>query len=89
MFDHLFTFNKKYLSIIILLIISFELSPAFCQSYISLSFDDPRTSDTLILNWQNRNDSILNTLRKNNLQAALYVCGKGIDSPEGVKLIAQ
>lgn len=64
-------------------------SSAKCQSYISLSFDDPRTTDTLLLNWQSRNDSILKTLRDNNLKAALYVSGKGIDSPEGIKLLSQ
>ena len=62
-------------------------SSARCQSYISLSFDDPRTTDTLLLNWQNRNDSILNTLRDYNLKSALYISGKGIDSPDGKKLL--
>ena len=59
------------------------------QSYISFSFDDPQTTPTSLLNWNDINDSILNTLRENNLHAALYVCGKRIDTQEGDELISK
>jgi len=58
------------------------------QSYISFSFDDPQTTSTSLLTWNGINDSILNTLRENNLHAALYVCGKRIDTQEGNELIS-
>ncbi len=30
---------------------------------------------------------ILNTLKTNNLQAVLYVCGERLDNPEGKKIL--
>lgn len=86
----LLTGNLKSILVSIFIFVMFLLnSSAKCQSYISFSFDDPRTTDTLLLNWQDRNDSILKTLSDFNLKSALYVSGKGIDSPDGKKLLGE
>ncbi len=80
---------KYYYNCLVMLILFALLKTSFvnCQSYISFSFDDPQTTPTPLLTWNSINDSILNTLKENNLQAALYVCGKRINSQEGKDLI--
>jgi len=57
------------------------------QSCISLSFDDPNTNSDQAAEYEAINDSLLLKLKRNDLTAALFVCGKRIDSPEGTALI--
>ena len=57
------------------------------QSYISLSFDDPNVTSDEVAGYEAINDSLLLKLKRNNLTAALFVCGKRVDSPEGNALI--
>ena len=57
------------------------------QSYISLSFDDPNTIVDEVVDYEAINDSLLLKLKRNNLTATLFVCGKRVDSPEGKALI--
>ena len=87
-FSLILNLKSIFCTTIFLVLFLFSTS-AKSQIYISFSFDDPRTTDTLLLNWQGRNDSILKTLRDNNLKSTLYVSGKGIDSQEGIKLLTQ
>lgn len=54
---------------------------------VAISMDDPNTNDTPLMTWQERNESILNTLKKHNLQAALFICGKRIDNDSGKVLL--
>ena len=54
---------------------------------IAISIDDPNTGKAPLLLWDNRNENILASLNKYKLQAALFVCGKRIDSEDGQTLI--
>ena len=49
--------------------------------------DDPNTTEYPLMTWQERNDKILETLKKHNLQAALFVCGKRINDAAGSVLL--
>ncbi len=55
---------------------------------ISFTFDDPNIETTGNMTWMQKDDAILETLAKNDLKAALFVCGKRIDSPEGKVLLS-
>ncbi len=87
-FSQFLNLKSIFRTIIFLALFLYNTS-AKSQIYISFSFDDPRTTDTLLLNWHGRNDSILKTLSDYNLKSTLHVSGKGIDSPEGSKLLSQ
>lgn len=58
------------------------------QVYIFLSFDDPQTTESPVLSWQQRNEHILETLSRHGLQSTLYVCGKRVVSTEGQQLLS-
>jgi peptidoglycan-N-acetylglucosamine deacetylase len=62
-------------------------SPSIGQGIISLSFDDPSTTSSPGMTWQERNERILQTLAQYQLNAMLFVCRKRVDSPEGHALI--
>lgn len=55
---------------------------------IAFTFDDPTTNGGANLSWQELNQRILATLAKHKIKAALFVCGKRIDSSAGQQLIA-
>jgi peptidoglycan/xylan/chitin deacetylase (PgdA/CDA1 family) len=54
---------------------------------LSITIDDPNTEPSSIMAWFETDDAILNTLSKNNLQAALFVCGKRVDNADGKVLL--
>lgn len=54
---------------------------------VSLSFDDPHHYETPLYTGKERDSLILATLRKEKLQAALFVCGKRVDHPDGKQMI--
>lgn len=56
---------------------------------ISFTFDDPNIETTGNMTWMQKDDAILETLAKNNLKVALFVCGKRIDFPEGKVLLSK
>lgn len=58
-----------------------------CAPKLCLTFDDPSTSATPLLVWEIRNERILEALKKHNLQAALFVNGKRVDSEHGRHLL--
>lgn len=74
---------KYYLGILCLF---FNLS-LFAQKQISITIDDPTTVETPKLTWQQRNESILKTLDKHKIKAALFVCGMRVDDSIGKTLL--
>lgn len=54
---------------------------------LSITIDDPGVDSAVIMDWQSKDDAILNTLSKHNLQAALFVCGKRVNSKNGRTLL--
>lgn len=68
------------------LLILMQIS-AFAQKEIAITIDDPNTSETFKLNWQERNNSILKTLDKHKIKAALFVCGMRVNDSNGKELL--
>jgi peptidoglycan/xylan/chitin deacetylase (PgdA/CDA1 family) len=60
---------------------------SFAGPKLCITMDDPNTYSTPLMSWQERNEKILETLKKHNLQAALFVCGMRVDNDSGKKLI--
>jgi peptidoglycan-N-acetylglucosamine deacetylase len=60
----------------------------FPSPKICFTLDDPNTNTTPLLSWEQRNERILNILKKHNLKIALFVCGKRIDNENGMKLLS-
>ena len=55
---------------------------------VAITIDDPNTSDTPRLSVEERNAAILRALRQHSdLKAALFVCGKRVDSVAGKRLL--
>lgn len=54
---------------------------------IAFTFDDPKTDSGANLTWREINQRILAALAHEKLQAALFVCGKRVDSDAGRELI--
>lgn len=54
---------------------------------IAITIDDPNTKLSPLKSWQERNEGILQALQNHQLKAALFVCGKRIDSEEGKALL--
>jgi peptidoglycan/xylan/chitin deacetylase (PgdA/CDA1 family) len=54
---------------------------------VAITIDDPNTSEQPLVSWQERAERILSTLKTNNLNVALFVCGKRVDSEAGKALI--
>ena len=68
------------------LLILMQIS-AFAQKEIAITIDDPNTTETFKLNWQERNNSILKTLDKHKIKAALFVCGMRVNDSNGKELL--
>ena len=62
--------------------------PANGSSKIAFTFDDPSTNSSANLTWQQLNQCLLTALAQHQLSAALFVCGKRVDSPAGRELVA-
>lgn len=75
----------KVSGFVILLFILF--GAVLAKPKLAITMDDPNTNETPLYNWKDRNHMILDALKKHNLQAALFVCGMRIDSPEGRELL--
>jgi peptidoglycan-N-acetylglucosamine deacetylase len=54
---------------------------------LAITIDDPNTTEQPLFSWQERADHILATLDKYHLKAALFVCGKRVDSDDGRTLV--
>lgn len=76
--------NTLFLTVLSLLLLT---STLHSQSMVAFTFDDPVTTETPLLTWQEKNDSILNTLDKNNIKSTLFVCGHRVTDESGNELI--
>lgn len=65
---------------------SFAFKPAAPQ--FSITMDDFNWQNPVKLTAAERNESILNTLQKNSIKAALFVVGRNIDSDAGKQLLS-
>lgn len=61
----------------------------YSQKKIAITIDDPNTYETPRLSWQQRNESIIQSLGKHNLKATLFVCGMRINDTNGDELLSQ
>lgn len=77
-----------YYKLLILLSL-FILSQDFVSAgpRLAITMDDPNNYEMPLLNGTERNERILETLKKHNLQAALFVCGMRIDSDSARRII--
>ncbi len=76
---------------LVFLLSLFLLCNVYAQSgpTLCITMDDPNTYDTPLMSWKERNEKILETLKKHNLQAALFVCGMRIDNDSGRALVSR
>ncbi len=86
------TIGKKHrkLKLLLFLILLFAgtiSSAVVSNPRIAISMDDPNTADTPLLDWNTRNENILSALKKNNLQAAIFVCGMRVNNKNGLALL--
>ena len=58
------------------------------QPTLSITIDDPNINPSPLLTPTERRDKMLAALDKHGIKAALFVCGKRVDSEEGKALIA-
>lgn len=77
---------KKYAFLLLLLLLN---ASAYAQKEISITIDDPNTALTPKLEWQERNDALLKTLKKHHIKAALFVCGMRVADSNGKTLLKQ
>lgn len=54
---------------------------------ISITIDDPAVDSALIVDWQQKDNAILEIFDQFGIKAALFVCGKRIDNNDGRKLL--
>jgi peptidoglycan/xylan/chitin deacetylase (PgdA/CDA1 family) len=54
---------------------------------IAFTFDDPKLDRGAGLSWQQINERMLGALAQRKIKAALFVCGKRVDSDAGRSLI--
>jgi len=80
--------KKLFNKVLKILILScFAYISCYSQKQIAITIDDPNTYGTVLLNWQDRNKSILNTLEKHKIKAALFVCGMRLNDSNGIELL--
>lgn len=71
-----------FLLAVLLNVLMLQAKPKLC-----ITMDDPQVTETPLMSWSERNDKILEILKKHNLQAALFVCGMRIDNANGKELL--
>ncbi len=54
---------------------------------ISITIDDPNRYQTPLMDWETRNNKILQALGDHNLQAALFVCGSKVEDEKGSEIL--
>lgn len=78
---------KVFLTVILLIQVNFV--SAQDQPVISITIDDPETNTTGGYSGIEKTNALLETLDKYGIKAALFVCGKRIDNPEGKIILAK
>lgn len=81
------SFRIKTLLIFILVFNTGLIYPQHQIPRISITIDDPTADSADVLSWHQKNGKLLKTLQKYNIKAALFVCGKRINSIDGFKLL--
>lgn len=85
--------NRSLAAVILVLsILFFGCKNTFSQEdkpQISITIDDPNIETTGNLTWMQKDSMLLEALNKNNLKAALFVCGKRIANAEGSVLLSR
>lgn len=61
--------------------------PGFAKPRVAFTFDDPNLANSPCATYQQKSEEMLAALKRHNLKAALFVCGKRVDSPEGIDLL--
>ena len=79
---------KAFKFILIALLLIPNLFSQESKPVLSITIDDPTIESTAGYDWKYNDSAILNTLDKYGINAALFVCGKRINSEEGSKLLA-
>ena len=79
----------KRIAVVMLLLFLQCLVRSQDKPSISITIDDPHVNDAVIWDWQQKDDSLLSTLDKYGVKAALFVCGMRVDSPEGRQLLGK
>ena len=79
--------NSKAMILLILFFILTVQTFSQEKSSVCFTFDDGNPKDILGYNYLQWNQMILDTLKANNLQAVLYVCGERLDNSEGKKIL--
>lgn len=59
----------------------------FAQKQLAITIDDPNTIETPMFSAQERDHSILQTLEKHRIKAALFVCGMRVNDVNGEELL--
>ncbi|PSK89099.1 polysaccharide deacetylase family protein [Taibaiella chishuiensis] len=77
----------RWITTVIIILLCLAPAAGYGQVYLSLSFDDPQTTVSPVLSWQQRNAHILQTLHKHKLQSILFVCGKRVNTEDGAQLL--
>ncbi len=77
----------RRIATLLLIVCSLLQAKSYSQVYIALSFDDPQTTGSPALDWQQRNAHILQTLHQHRLQSILFVCGKRVNTNEGRQVL--
>ena len=62
-----------------------SLPPANRQ--LAITMDDPNSYDTPLMNWEERNQRILDALDHHHIKAALFVCGMRVNDAAGSKIL--
>ena len=77
---------------LIAVLIFFVIVSSYSQDtkpQLSITIDDPNIESTGNLTWSQKDDALLETLDKQGIKAALFVCGKRIDNAEGKVLLSK
>ncbi|NOS86628.1 MAG: polysaccharide deacetylase family protein [Ignavibacteria bacterium] len=77
---------------LIAILIFFVFASSYSQEtkpQLSITIDDPNTESSGNMTWLEKDDAILEALKKYDLQAALFISGKRINSAEGNILLSR
>lgn len=80
------TITQKHTFILLFFLLHMGL---YAQKEITITIDDPNTTVTPKLEWQERNNALLKTLKKHHVKAALFVCGMRVADSNGRDLLKQ
>jgi glyoxylase-like metal-dependent hydrolase (beta-lactamase superfamily II)/peptidoglycan/xylan/chitin deacetylase (PgdA/CDA1 family) len=74
-------------TLLLTLLILTSYASLFAQKQIAITFDDPNTYGSPIMEWEERNAKILSSLDKHKVKSALFVCGMRVNDFDGKTLL--